>query len=161
MFKSQANGTPKLNIDCSMAQRLGRSSGLRGCVNCGTDRIPRARPQMEMALMSENLPTGKDRRIRQRFKINVPVTSLIGDREVPAYTRDLSNRGVFFYLYFTEDAQIDGDFEFMVDLPPEVTLSTICRIQCRGRVVRIEESATNFTGIAAEILEYSILRGCD
>lgn len=73
--------------------------------------------------MSENLPTGKDRRIRQRFKINVPVTSLIGDREVPAYTRDLSNRGVFFNLSLTEDTQIDGEFEFMVDLPPEVTLS--------------------------------------
>jgi hypothetical protein len=116
------------------------------------------RPQIEMARMSENLPTGRDRRVRQRFKINAPVTSLIGDREIPAYTRDLSNRGVFFYLSLTEDAQIDGEFEFMVDLPPEVTLSTCCRIRCRGRVVRMEESAVNFTGIAAEILEYSIIR---
>jgi PilZ domain len=115
-------------------------------------------PQIEMARMNENLPTGQDRRGRQRFKINAPVTSLIGDREIPAYTRDLSNRGVFFYLSLTEGTQIDGEFEFMVDLPPEVTLSTCCRIRCKGRVVRMEESELNFTGIAAEILEYSILR---
>jgi len=113
-----------------------------------------------MARMSENLPTGKDRRVRQRFKINTPVTALIGNREIPAYTRDLSNRGVFFYLSLTENTQIDGDFAFMVDLPPEVTLSTCCRIRCRGRVVRMEESAMNCTGIAAEILEYSILGDC-
>jgi hypothetical protein len=30
---------------------------------------------------------------------------------------------VFFNLSLTEDTQIDGEFEFMVDLPPEVTLS--------------------------------------
>jgi PilZ domain len=111
-----------------------------------------------MARMTENLPIGKDRRLRQRFKINAPVTSFMGDGEIAAYTRDLSNRGVFFYLPLTGGAQIDHEFEFMVDLPPEVTLSTCCRIRCKGRVVRMEESEINFTGIAAEILEYSILR---
>jgi PilZ domain len=115
-------------------------------------------PESEMARMSESLPIGRDRRKRQRFKINAPVTSFMGDSEIAAYTRDLSNRGVFFYLSQAESTQIDGEFEFMVDLPPEITLSTCCRIRCKARVVRTEESAMNFTGVAAEILEYSILR---
>jgi hypothetical protein len=119
---------------------------------CGTN------PELEMARMSEILPIGKDRRERQRFRINAPVTSVMGDSEIAAYTRDLSNRGVFFYLSQAESTQIDGEFEFMVDLPPEITLSTFCQIRCKGRVVRMEESAMNLTGIAAEILEYSILR---
>jgi len=119
---------------------------------CGTN------PELEMACMTESLPIGRDRRERQRFKINAPVTSFMGDSEIAAYTRDLSNRGVFFYLSQTESAQIDSEFEFMVDLPPEITLSSFCKIRCRGRVVRLEESAMNLTGIAAEILDYSILR---
>ena len=90
--------------------------------------------------------------------MNAPLTVYIGDREIPAYTRDLSNRGVYFYLDLIDSALIDRDFEFMVDLPPEITLSTSCSIRCRGRLVRKENNVKNLTGIAAEILDYSILR---
>jgi hypothetical protein len=116
------------------------------------------RRQFEMARMNEYLATGNDRRGRQRFRINAPVTLVIGDREIPAYTRDLSNRGVYFYLALADGTQIDGEFEFVIELPPEITLSTCCQIRCLGRVVRTDNTAMNLTGIAAEILEYSILR---
>lgn len=90
--------------------------------------------------------------------MNAPLTVYIGDREIPAYTRDLSNRGVYFYLDLADGALIHRDFEFVVDLPPEITLSTSCLIRCRGRLVRKESDVKNLTGIAAEILDYSILR---
>jgi hypothetical protein len=112
----------------------------------------------DMDGMSQNPEMENERRGMQRFRINASLTIFIGDREIPAYTRDLSNRGVYFYLDLIDSALIDRDFEFMVDLPPEITLSTSCSIRCRGRLVRKENNVKNLTGIAAEILDYSILR---
>jgi hypothetical protein len=108
--------------------------------------------------MAQDLAPTNDRRERPRFRMNAPLTVFIGDREIPAYTRDLSNRGVYFYLALSDSALIDRDFEFKVELPPEITLSTCCQIRCRGRAVRTEKTSMNLTGIAAEILSYSILR---
>ena len=48
------------------------------------------------------------------------------------------------------------DFEFLLELPPEVTLSTSCMVRCRGRVVRTDDASSKLTGIAARILDYSI-----
>lgn len=114
-----------------------------------------------MVRMTDDLQTASDqpndRRERQRFRITAPVTLFIGDREIPAYTRDLSNRGVYFYLAPADSPQIDLEFEFMVELPPEITLSSFCQIRCKGRTVRAEESL-DLSGVAAEILEYSIRR---
>src|ERR1017187_7372267 len=112
----------------------------------------------EMVRMTQDVTTTKDQRASQRFKISAPLTVLVGDREIPAYTRDLSNRGVYFYLALADSAMIDQDFEFLIDMPPEITLSTRCRIRCRGRAVRKESALMSLTGIAAEILDYSILR---
>jgi hypothetical protein len=109
--------------------------------------------------MNKEMTTANDKRESHRFSTNAPLTVFIGGREIPAYTRDLSNRGVYFFLATADSHQIGRDFEFMVDLPPEITLSTSCSIRCQGRLVRKEDnSSTNFTGVAAEILKYSILR---
>ena len=81
-----------------------------------------------------------------------------GNREIPAYTRDLTNCGVYFYLGSSDIGLIDRDFDFTLELPPEITLSTCCMIQCRGRAVRKEAASKDLTGIAAEILSYSILK---
>jgi hypothetical protein len=110
----------------------------------------------EMMNMSHNLKTDNDRRSMQRFRINAPLTIFIGDREIPAYTRDLSDQGVYFYLAMSDWKLIDGDFEFIVELPAEITLSTCCRIRCRGRAIRKEETSTNLAGVAAQILDYSL-----
>lgn len=108
----------------------------------------------------QDLTTATERRGSQRFRVGAPLSVILGDREIPAFTRDLSNRGVYFYLSSADSALIDGEFEFMVKLPPAITLSTCCRIRCKGRMSRKENSLVNMAemGIAAEILEYSILR---
>lgn len=108
--------------------------------------------------MTSNLQSANDRRERPRFEINAPLTVMIGKREIPGFTRDLSNRGVYFYLDLTGSAPINGDFEFLVELPPEITLSTCCSIRCQGHVVRTDDTSRQLTGIAAEILHYSIQR---
>jgi hypothetical protein len=111
-----------------------------------------------MGNMQAKLKEDTDRRERQRFSINAPLILFLGDREIPAYTRDLSNRGVYFYLALSDSKLLDHDFEFVVELPPEITLSSCCRIRCRGRAIRKEEAQANLTGVAAEIMHYSILR---
>jgi hypothetical protein len=99
-----------------------------------------------------------DRRIIPRFRVRAPLTVIVGDREIPAYTKDLSNKGVYFYLASDDSGLIEQDFEFLVELPPEITLSTFCRIRCRGRALRKDKARMSLTGVAAEILDYSILK---
>jgi hypothetical protein len=109
--------------------------------------------------MRRDLATADDRRGSQRFRISVPLTVILEDREIPAYTRDLSNRGVYFYLASADSALIDSSFQFLVELPSEITLSSGCRVRCRGRLVRKEMTSRSLTetGLAAEILDYSVL----
>ena len=99
--------------------------------------------------MTEKLARENDRRGRTRFSMHAPLTVFVGDREIPAYTRDLSNRGVYFFLDLADGALIDREFEFLVDLPPEITLSSSCSIRCQGRLVRKENTPQNLTGVAA------------
>ena len=108
--------------------------------------------------MTKALAVPNERRESQRFKLSVPLTVMVEGREVSAYTRDMSNRGVFFYLSTADGILLGRDFEFVAELPPEITLSTCCRIRCRGRALRTENISTDMAGVAAEILEYSILR---
>jgi hypothetical protein len=108
--------------------------------------------------MRRDLARAGDRRGRQRFHLNAPLIMTIGSREIPAYTRDLTNQGVYFYLGTDDISLVDRDFDFTLELPPEITLSTCCQIRCRGRAVRTETASRELTGVAAEILNYSILR---
>jgi len=112
----------------------------------------------EMTQMTHDSESATDRRNAQRFKVNAPLTVNLGDREIAAYTRDLSDGGVYFYLGSDDSRLISGDIDFVVDLPPEITLSTCCRIQCRAKVLRKEECSMGLTGVAAQILDYSIFR---
>jgi hypothetical protein len=114
----------------------------------------------EVVCMTEDFAAENDRRGSQRFKISAPLTVITGGHEISAFTRDLSNRGVYFYLALADSALIDRDFEFLIEMPSEITLASNCRIRCRGRLVRKEMTSRNLTGagVAAEILDYSILR---
>jgi hypothetical protein len=111
-------------------------------------------------MTQDTTTTANERRTSQRFKISAPLTVIAGEHEIPAYTRDLSNRGVYFYLTLPDSTLIDRDFEFLIEMPSEITLTSSCRIRCRGKLIRKEVTSKNLTGagIAAEILDYSILR---
>lgn len=106
-----------------------------------------------------NLAT--ERRANPRFDLNAPLTVKIGERSVPGFTRNLSNRGVYFFLDAGDSAAFQEEIEFTVELPPEITLTTSCSIRCQGRVIRADQTASQMTGIAAEILHYSMDRRDD
>ncbi len=109
------------------------------------------------AIMKKSHTAADDRRKTQRFQIKAPLTISLGNREIAGFTRDLSNRGVYFYVGAGEGFRRGEEFEFVVELPPEITLSNSCLIRCQGRVVRTELTSHRESGIAAEILEYRIL----
>jgi hypothetical protein len=106
--------------------------------------------------MTDTIPTSNERRKKHRFAINAPITVRVSGHEVTGFTQNLSDQGAYFYLDQAKNLAEGSDFDFHVDLPPEITLACSCSIRCRGRVLRVEDSVQQMTGIAAEILQYSI-----
>lgn len=100
-----------------------------------------------------------ERRWSQRFKVNAPISISLDDKSLSGFTRDMSNRGIYFYLDSADAPPLEGgNFEFLVELPSEITISTCCQVRCIGKLKRIEPGRSNLTGYAAEILKYKILR---
>src|SRR5690242_14037924 len=83
------------------------------------------------------------KRAARRFALRVPVTVSRDHATNPeaARIRDVSARGICFYL----DAAIaQGEpIGFTLTLPPEITLTESIRVQCKGRVVRVEDAGND------------------
>ena len=98
-----------------------------------------------------------DKRSTRRFPLSLPVAVKVktaGKSEVVSETRNVSARGVFFYM---ESAPAEGsEVEFTLTLPPEITLTEALRIHCSGRVVRIDRGSGAKFGIAAAIDKYDL-----
>ena len=73
-----------------------------------------------------------------------------------AQIRDVSARGICFYL---ESAVAQGSpIGFTLTLPPEITLTESIRVQCKGHVVRVDDSGNDGKlAVAAVIEEYEFL----
>jgi len=100
----------------------------------------------------------QEKRAARRFALRVHVT-VVRDHssEVEnAQIRDVSARGICFYL----DSAVDkgSRIGFTLTLPPEITLTESIRVQCKGRVVRVENGREDGkVGVAAVIEEYEFL----
>jgi hypothetical protein len=112
----------------------------------------------ELTAMGQELAAPDERRGHERLPLRAVLTVFAGTQEISAYTRDLGERGVYFCMDSSDRALIGRHLEFVIDMPPEITLSSSCRIRCRGYVVRTENTLCDETGIAAEILDYTIQR---
>ena len=100
----------------------------------------------------------QEKRAARRFALRVPVTvsrDNDGSSE-SAQSRDVSARGICFYL---DSAVTQGSpIGFTLTLPPEITLTESIRVQCKGRVVRVEDSSdAGKVTVAAVIEEYEFL----
>src|ERR1700730_1869226 len=99
----------------------------------------------------------KDKRATRRFALRLPVTVRYGEneQEQAAQTRDVSARGICFYVdsAITAGSPID----FTLTLPPEITLRESIRVRCKGRVVRFEGGTASKIAVAALIDEYEFL----
>jgi hypothetical protein len=102
----------------------------------------------------------QEKRGARRFPLRVPVSvsrnvteNLSGES---AQLRDVSSRGICFYL----DSAIEqgSHIGFTLTLPPEITLTESIRVQCQGRVVRVENGIPDGkVSVAAVIETYEFL----
>jgi hypothetical protein len=97
----------------------------------------------------------QEKRGARRFALRVPVSvSRNTDSNVStesAQLRDVSARGICFYL---ESAIAQGaPIAFTLTLPPEITLTESIRVQCKGRVVRVEDGASEGKVTVAAVID--------
>lgn len=101
----------------------------------------------------------QDKRTTRRFALRLPVSVSYtenGGEEKSALTRDVSARGICFYV----DAPIatGAPIEFTLTLPPEITLTESIRVRCKGKVVRVDNGGPQGkVAVAAVIDEYEFL----
>ena len=103
--------------------------------------------------------TQQEKRSARRFALRIPVSVARGEtmeQSEPAQLRDVSARGVC--LYLESPIEQGSPIGFTLTLPPEITLTESIRVQCKGRVVRIDTAANNGKlAVAAVIEEYEFL----
>jgi PilZ domain len=101
----------------------------------------------------------QEKRAARRFALRIPVAvNRDGDlaHSEEAHIRDVSARGISFYV----DSAVEqgAKIGFTLTLPPEITLTESIRVQCKGRVVRVDNGApTGRIAVAAVIEEYEFL----
>src|SRR5437879_12541334 len=86
--------------------------------------------------------TGQEKRATRRFALRLPVSvtySENGSQEKTAQTRDVSARGIRYYL----DSAITAasPIEFTLSLPPEIILTESIRVRFNGKVLRVDNGA--------------------
>jgi PilZ domain-containing protein len=99
-----------------------------------------------------------DKRATRRFALRLPVSVRYSEngQEQSAQTRDVSARGICFYV--DSAIQAGSALDFTLTLPPEITLTESIRVRCKGRVVRVESGGSNGKlAVAAVIDEYEFL----
>jgi hypothetical protein len=104
---------------------------------------------------------GSERRTTQRFQMRLPLTvrwttgAAVG--ETSTESRDVSSRGVYFFL--AKDVKEGSAVEILLTLPNEITLAGPVRVRCLGRVQRTEARDEGAIGVVAAIERYEFLRG--
>ena len=101
----------------------------------------------------------QEKRAARRFPLRIPVTvnhPESSKQAEAAQLRDVSARGISF---FVESEVTQGSpIGFTMTLPPEITLTESIRVQCKGRVVRVENGQPQGKlAVAAVIEEYEFL----
>jgi hypothetical protein len=105
--------------------------------------------------------TKRDQRATRRFSLRLPVEVKVEDGQAadqPAFTKDVSARGIFFFI----DSPVEpgSKIDFILTLPPEVTLTENIRVRCRGQIVRVEQQSAasgGRLGVAAAIESYDFV----
>src|SRR5205823_8451192 len=100
-----------------------------------------------------------EKRATRRFALRLPVSVNSGGNgggALSAQTRDVSARGICFYM--DSPLTAGSEIEFTLTLPPEITLTESIRVRCKGKVVRVEPGMTDAkVPVAAVIDEYEFL----
>ena len=101
----------------------------------------------------------QEKRAARRFALRIPVSVTrngSSNLSESAQIRDVSARGIC--LYLDSPVERGSPLGFTLTLPPEITLTESIRVQCKARVVRIEDVGTSGKmAVAAVIEEYEFL----
>jgi len=123
--------------------------------------VPWAPPGYTLSSTRRTSLTGSERRTTQRFSMRLPLTvrwttgAAVG--ETSTESRDVSSRGVYFFLQ--KDVKEGSPVEILLTLPNEITLAGPVRVRCLGRVQRTESRDEGAVGVVAAIERYEFLRG--
>lgn len=101
----------------------------------------------------------EEKRRARRFDLSLPVRVMaVGDQKSSqtVRTKDISSSGLF--IEFEERVQAGTKVELLVSLPQEITQAGVVQIRCIGRVVRVERSSSERTGVAVTIDRYEFAR---
>jgi len=96
----------------------------------------------------------QEKRAARRFALRIPVSVARGEGQEyneSAQIRDVSARGISFYL--NSPIESGSPIGFTLTLPPEITLTESIRVQCKGRVVRVDGSDNGGPMAVAAIIE--------
>ena len=108
--------------------------------------------------LEQRMAEAQEKRAARRFALQIPVAIARQDADFneTAQIRDVSARGISLFL----DAPIEqgSPIGFTLTLPPEITLTESIRVQCKGRIVRVEGGTPDGKlAVAAVIEEYEFL----
>ena len=101
------------------------------------------------------METWVEKRSSLRYTMALPLSIRDGkSKEVPAETRDVSFRGLYFTL--DSDLEVGSQIDFVLTLPKRITLASDVHIRCAGLVTRVESFGERL-GVAARIERYEFL----
>jgi PilZ domain len=98
-----------------------------------------------------------EKRATRRFSLDLPISVKFLEnerRDLAGHTRDVSSRGVFMFL--DAELTVGSAIEFVMTLPPEITLSDPIRVRCTGKVLRIDKAGQE-QGVAVAIDKYDFV----
>jgi len=90
----------------------------------------------------------KERRGQQRIRFEAPATVTAGQHSIAASTKDITDRGLFFFT----DARLElgSEIDIVIMLPEEVGMPLSGMVCCHGRVVRSDSGGGQY-GFAVQI----------
>jgi hypothetical protein len=102
-----------------------------------------------------------ERRATARFLLNLPMTvrwtTGSGIAEAETESRDISSRGLYFFL--PKEVPNGSPVEIVLTLPHEITLHGRTRVFCQGCIQRTETTKVHCFGVVARIERYEFLPG--
>src|SRR5258708_8082434 len=93
----------------------------------------------------QNQDQDNNKRATRRFTLRLPVSVRYGENEQEheAQTRDVSARGICFYV--DSAIQAGSAIDFTLTLPPEITLTESIRVRSKGRLVPVQRGSPSTT----------------
>src|SRR5258706_11563628 len=108
-----------------------------------------ALPGYTLSSLRRTALTGSERRTTQRFSMRLPLTvrwttgAAVG--ETSTESRDVSSRGVYFFL--SKDVREGSPVEILLTLPNEITMAGALQVRCLGRAHSPEPRAAGFVSL--------------